>query len=117
LGKLPIQYADFAVWQREWLQGEVLEKQLSYWREQLGGDLPALELPTDRPRGARQTFRGAVAGLAISGTTSRRLKEISRESGATLFMTLLAAFDVLLWRYSQQDEILIGTPIANRNRT
>jgi amino acid adenylation domain-containing protein len=117
LGKLPIQYADFAVWQREWLQGEVLEKQLSYWREQLGGDLPALEFPTDRPRAARQTFRGAVEGLDLSGTTSRRLKEISRESGATLFMTLLAAFDVLLWRYSQQDEILIGTPIANRNRT
>ncbi len=117
LKELPIQYVDFAVWQREWLQGEVLEKQLSYWREQLGGDLPVLELPTDRPRPARQTFHGAVEGSDTSGESSRRLKEISREGGATLFMTLLAAFNVLLWRYSQQDEILVGTPIANRNRT
>ncbi len=116
LEELTIQYADFALWQREWLQGEVLEKQLGYWREQLGGELPVLELPTDRPRPARQTYRGAVAGLELSEAVSRRLQEISRESGATRFMTLLAAFNVLLWRYSQQSEILIGTPIANRNR-
>ncbi len=117
LRELPIQYADFAVWQREWLRGAVLEKQLGYWREQLGGELPVLELPTDRPRPARQTYCGAVEGLDISAAISGRLKEVGRESGATLFMTLLAAFNVLLWRYSGQDEILIGTPIANRNRT
>jgi amino acid adenylation domain-containing protein len=116
LVELGIQYADFAVWQREWLRGEVLEKQLGYWREQLGGELPVLELPTDRPRPARQSYRGAVEGLDLSEEVSRRLKEISREAGTTLFMTLLAIFNVLLWRYSRQDEIIIGTPIANRNR-
>ncbi len=116
LADLPIQYADFAVWQRDWLQGEVLEKQLGYWRQQLGGELPVLELPTDRPRPPRQSYRGAIEGLELSGEVRQRLKEIGRESGATLFMTLLAAFNVLLWRYSGQGEILIGTPIANRNR-
>ncbi len=116
LGDLPIQYADFAVWQREWLRGEVLEKQLGYWRQQLGGELPVLELPADRPRPARQSYRGAVEGLELSEAVRQRLHEIGRESGATLFMTLLAAFNVLLWRYSGQGEILIGTPIANRNR-
>ncbi len=116
LAELPIQYADFAVWQREWLRCEVLEKQLAYWREQLGGELPVLELPADRPRPARRSYSGAAANIEVSAVVSRRLKEIGREGGATLFMTLLAAFKVLLWRYSGQEEILVGTPIANRNR-
>ena len=117
LPELPIQYADFAVWQREWLQGEVLEKQLDYWREQLGGELPhELELPFDHPRPARQSFRGGAENNELNGEVSRRLKEIARESGATLFMTLMAAFNVLLWRYTGQDDLLVGTPIANRTR-
>jgi aspartate racemase len=116
LAELAIQYADFAVWQREWLRGEVLEEQLGYWREQLGGELPMLELPTDRPRPAMQSYRGAEEALEFSEEVSRRLQEVGRAAGATLFMTLLAAFNVLLWRYSRQDEIIIGTPIANRNR-
>ncbi len=116
LAELPIQYADFAVWQREWLRGAVQEKQLGYWREQLGGELPVLELPADRPRPARQRYRGAAANIEVSAELSGRLQELGREGGATLFMTLLAAFKVLLWRYSGQAEILVGTPIANRNR-
>src|SRR5215213_10270499 len=117
LPELPIQYADFAVWQREWLQGEVLEKQLAYWREQLGGELPTLELLTDRPRPAIQTYRGGVVDSDLRAEVGERLKQIGRESGATLFMTLMAAFNVLLWRYTQQEDILVGTPIANRNRS
>ena len=116
LPELGIQYADFAMWQREWLQGEVLEKQLTYWREQLGGELPVLELPIDRPRPPRQTYRGTLEGFELNEEVSRRLKEIGRANDATLFMTLLAAFNALLWRYTQQQEILVGTPIANRNR-
>jgi hypothetical protein len=116
LPELPIQYADFAVWQREWLQGEVLEKQLDYWREQLGGELPELELPFDRARPARQSYRGAVETFELSTEVARRLKELGRERGTTLFMTLVAAFNVLLWRYSRQHDLLVGTPIANRNR-
>ena len=117
LAELRIQYADFAVWQREWLQGEVLEKQLAYWREQLGGELPVLELLTDRPRPAIQTFRGGAVDLELSVAVRERLKQVGRESEATFFMTLMAGFNVLLWRYTQQPEILVGTPIANRNRT
>ncbi|HEX7334408.1 MAG TPA: amino acid adenylation domain-containing protein, partial [Pyrinomonadaceae bacterium] len=116
LPELPIQYADFAVWQREWLQGEVLEKQLDYWREQLGGELPVLELPFDRPRPPRQSHRGASERVEVSAEVSQRLNELARQHGATLFMTLLAAFNVLLWRYSGQEDLLVGTPIANRNR-
>jgi aspartate racemase len=116
LAELGIQYADFAVWQREWLQGEVLEKQLAYWRQQLGGELPVLELTTDRPRPPVQTYRGQVVGLDLSVEVRERLKQIGRESGATFFMTLMAGFNVLLWRYTNQQEILVGTPIANRNR-
>nr|QEO74680.1 condensation domain-containing protein [uncultured bacterium] len=116
LAELGIQYADFAVWQREWLQGEVLEKQLAYWREQLGGELPVLELITDRPRPPVQTYRGTAVDLELSPEVRERLKQVGRESEATLFMTLLAGFNVLLWRYTQQQEILVGSPIANRNR-
>ena len=117
LDELTLQYADFAVWQRGWLQGEVLEKQLAYWREQLGGELPVLDLWTDRPRPPMQTYRGSTVQLELSLEITERLKQISRESEATLFMTLLAGFNVLLWRYSRQKDILVGIPIANRNRT
>ncbi|HEX7334407.1 MAG TPA: amino acid adenylation domain-containing protein [Pyrinomonadaceae bacterium] len=117
LPQLPIQYADFAVWQREWLQGEVLEKQLDYWRKQLGGDVAhELELPFDHARPARQSFRGGAENNELNAAVSRRLKEIARGSGATLFMTLMAAFNVLLWRCTGQDDLLVGTPIANRTR-
>ena len=117
LDELTLQYADFAVWQREWLQGEVLEKQLSYWREQLGGELPVLDLLTDRPRPPMQTYRGSTVRLELSLEITERLKQICRESEATLFMTLIAGFNMLLWRYSRQNDILVGIPIANRNRT
>ncbi len=116
LPELPIQYADFAVWQREWMRGEMLDKQLEYWREELGGELPELELPMDHPRPARQSFRGAAEAIDYNGDLLPRLKEIGRERNATLFMTLLAAFDLLMWRYSGQADLLVGTPIANRNR-
>jgi amino acid adenylation domain-containing protein/FkbM family methyltransferase len=116
LVSLPIQYADFAVWQREWLQGEALDEQLDYWKRQLGGDLPALELPADKPRPAVQSFRGEHRFLQLSASLSEAIKELSRREGATLFMTLLAAFDLLLYRCTGQQDILIGTPSANRNR-
>ena len=116
LPELAIQYADFALWQREWLQGEVLEKQLEYWREQLGGALPDLELPADRARPARQSYSGAGQHVELGPEVIEPLKEIARERGSTLFMALLAAFNMLLWRYSGQADLLVGTPIANRNR-
>jgi non-ribosomal peptide synthetase component F len=105
------------VWQRDWLQGEVLERQLDYWREKLGGQLPELDLPTDHARPARQSYRGGAENIEIDADVSQRLKQIGKERGATLFMTLLSAFNVLLWRYSGQEDLLVGTPIANRNRT
>ena len=116
LPELAVQYADFAVWQREWLQGETLEQQLSYWREQLEGAPPVLELPTDRPRPAVQSYRGASHSFRVSAEVSAGLKALSRSEGATLFMTLLAAFKILLSRYSGQTDIVVGTPIAGRNR-
>ena len=115
LPELPIQYADFAVWQREWLQGEVLEKQLSYWKEQLAG-LSPLQLPTDHPRPAIQTFNGATQELRVSSETTKGLRGLCREGDVTLFMTFLAGFEVLLSRYSGQEDIVVGSPIANRNR-
>jgi len=116
LEELEVQYADFAAWQRGWLQGEVLEKQLSYWREQLGGPLPVLELPTDRPRPAVYSHRGGQFRFEVPKEVAVALRELSRAEGATLFMTLLAAFQTLLSRYSGQEEIVVGTDIANRNR-
>ncbi len=114
--ELPIQYVDYAVWQRKWLEGETLEKQLSYWREQLQ-DAPALlELPTDRPRPATQTFNGDSENWSLGPEMTSRLRDLSREEGTTLFMTLLAAFTTLLYRYSSQTDIVIGTEIANRMR-
>ena len=116
LPELEIQYADYAAWQREWLQGEVLAEQLSYWRRQLGGELPVLELPTDKPRPAVQSYRGARESMVLSEELTQQLKALSQREGCTLFMTLLAAFQVLLSRYSGQEDIVVGTPIAGRNR-
>jgi acyl carrier protein len=116
LPPLSVQYADFAVWQRKWLQGKVLETQLSYWKRQLDGTPTLLMLPTDRPRPSVQTFGGARQSLALSNTVTEALKELSRQEGVTLFMTLLAAFKTLLHHYTQQDDIPVGSPIANRNR-
>ena len=117
LPELPIQYADFADWQRQWLQGEVLETQLAYWKQLLLGAPPLLELPTDRSRPAVQGFRSAHRSLLLSRIVGDALKALSRHEGATLFMTLLAAFNILLNRYTSQDDLVVGTPIANRNHT
>ncbi|MEP0858565.1 amino acid adenylation domain-containing protein [Trichocoleus sp. DQ-U1] len=115
LPELPIQYADFAVWQRQYLQGEVLEKHLSYWKQQLSGNLP-LELPSDRPRSAVQSNRGAIHNFAFPKDLSDAIQAFNRREGATLFMTLSAAFKTLLYAYTGQQDILIGSPIANRDR-
>jgi amino acid adenylation domain-containing protein len=116
LKELPVQYADYAVWQREWLQGKVLETQLSYWRKQLE-NLPALSLTTDHPRPAKQSFRGARQPITLPESLTAAVNELRRREGVTQFMTLLAAFQVLLYRYSGQEDMVIGSPIANRNRT
>ena len=113
LAELEVQYGDYAVWQREWMRGEVLEEQLRYWRKQLGG-VGVLELPTDRPRPALQTNAGAIVPFVIREELSAGLKELSRREGVTLFMTLLGAFQVLLWRYSGERDIAVGAPIAGR---
>ena len=115
LPDLPIQYADYTLWQRRWLTGEVLEGQLGYWKDQLAG-LPALELPTDHPRPAVQTHRGARQEMVLPEALTEELKGLGRGEGATLFMVLLAAFQVLLSRYSEREDIAVGTPIAGRNQ-
>ncbi|HKG79910.1 MAG TPA: condensation domain-containing protein, partial [Pyrinomonadaceae bacterium] len=116
LPELPVQYADYAVWQRGWLQGEVLDQQLVYWRERLTGAALVLELPADRVRPAVQSYRGAAARFEVSREVSEGLKELSQREGVTLFMTLLAAFKVLLYRYTGQADIVVGSPIAGRTR-
>src|SRR6266567_3615594 len=113
LQELPIQYADYAIWQQEWLQGEVLERQLTYWKQQLDA-LPMLQLPLDHPRPAVQTFRGAAQIVILPKALTDKLKALSRREGVTLFMTLLAAFQTLLFRYTDQDDIVVGIPIAGR---
>ena len=115
LPELPIQYADYAVWQREWLQGENLENQLSYWRKQLDG-LVTLQLPTDRVHPAVRTYRGSSQAVHLSARLSEAIKTLSQREGGTLFMTLLAAFQVLLSRYCGQSDIAVGSPIAGRTR-
>ena len=110
-----LQYGDYAEWQREWLRGEVLEGEIQYWKRRLAG-APTLDLPTDRPHPTVQTFRGAARSALIPGAIAGSLRALSREEGATLFMTLLSAFQVLLHRYSGQEDICVGSPIANRNR-
>jgi amino acid adenylation domain-containing protein len=116
LPPLSLQYADFAHWQREWLQGEILQTQLNYWQQQLADVPPLLELPTDRSRPSIQSFRGRSEFLTINRHLTQKLKRLSQESGTTLFMTLLAAFTILLSRYSRQEDIVVGSAIANRNR-
>ncbi|MEW6736885.1 MAG: amino acid adenylation domain-containing protein, partial [Acidobacteriota bacterium] len=116
LPPLKIQYADFAYWQRQWLRGEVLQTQLSYWKRQLGSDLPVLQLPLDRPRTPLQNYQGAVKRFVLSKQLTEDLNVLSNQENVTLFMMLLAAFNVLLARYSNQNDISIGTPIAGRSR-
>ena len=117
LSALPIQYADYAAWQREWLQGDLLQKQLSYWKEKLAGELPVLDLPTDRPRPEVQTFRGAREWLVLSENLTASITTLGQREGVTLFITLLAAFNVLLCRYTGQEDVIVGSPIANRPQT
>jgi amino acid adenylation domain-containing protein len=116
LPSLPIQYADYSTWQREWLQGEVLERQLEYWRKQLAG-VKRWELPTDHPRPPVRSQRGATLEFTLSAETTAKLKDLSQRQGVTLFMTMLAAWEVLLYRYSGQQDLTVGTPIAGRTRT
>ncbi|MGZ7177564.1 amino acid adenylation domain-containing protein [Burkholderia gladioli] len=115
LPELPIQYADFASWQRGWLTGDTLQRQVGYWTRQLAGAPPLLALPTDRPRPPVQTHAGATRLFEIDAATVARLRELGSQAGATLFMTLSAAFSVLLGRYTGQRDVLFGTPIANRH--
>ena len=115
LPDLPIQYADYAIWQREYLQGEVLEAKLDYWKTKLA-DTATLQLPADHSRPAVQSSKGAIHSFHIDKKLSDKLHELGQERGATLYMTLLAAFNVLLYRYSGQQDICVGTPVAGRNQ-
>jgi thioesterase domain-containing protein len=117
LPDLPLQDADYAHWQRQWLQEQNLDGDLAYWRKQLGGSLPALELPTDRPRPLLQTFRGAMQSVVLPGSLTQALEALSRREGVTLFMTIVAAFQTLLYRYSGQDDILVGIDTGGRQHS
>ena len=112
-----LQYPDYALWRRQWLQGDILAEQTAYWRQQLGGELPVLQLPTDHPRPPVQTFRGAMQKLHVRKEVAEALKRLSQRQGVTLFMTLMAAFDALLYRYTGQDDLLVGCATAGRNRS
>jgi amino acid adenylation domain-containing protein len=116
LEELPIQYADYAVWQREWLSGEVLERQLAYWRRQLAGVPPALDLPTDHARPPVKTFKGATCSITLAEHLAEDLRALSRREGATLYMVLLASFQALLARYTGEEDIVVGAPVAGRSR-
>ncbi len=116
LPTLSVQYADYAVWQRKWLADELLEKQLNYWKKQLVNANPLLELPTNFPRPLVQTYCGATQSHALSSSLSRKINQLCQQEGATLYMGLLAAFQILLHRYTQQEDILVGSVIAGRNR-
>ncbi|MET0398462.1 MAG: condensation domain-containing protein, partial [Longimicrobiaceae bacterium] len=116
LPELPVQYADYAVWQREWLRGDVLEAQIAFWKERLAGAPPLLEIPTDRARAAGQSPRAESHQLTLSSGVSRPLRELSRRAGTTLFMTLLAGWQALLSRYAEQEDVVVGSPISGRNR-
>ena len=116
LPELPVQYVDYAAWQRRWLEHGALERQLAYWRHRLAGAPQRLALPTDRPRPAEQSLRGSDLGVRLDGDLHGRLSQCGRRHGASLFMTLLAGFQVLLARYSGQSDVLVGTPVANRDR-
>src|ERR1051326_556705 len=117
LPALPIQYADYAARQRDWLAGEFLQKQIASWKKQLTGDLPTLDLPPDRPRPNIQTFNGARKWLVLTEAQTAAINELARREGGTLFMTLLAAFKVLLNRYTDQEDIIVGAPIGARPLT
>jgi amino acid adenylation domain-containing protein len=116
LPELAVQYADYAVWQREQLVGEALDRQLAYWRERLSGAPELLELPADRPRPAVQTYRGASVPVELSPELLERLQALGRSEGATLYMTLLSAFQVLLGKYAGSEDVVVGSPIAGRTR-
>ena len=115
LPALPVQYADFAVWQRGWLSGAVLEGQLGYWRGQLAG-VPVLELPADRPRPAVRSTAGAEVGFVVPAGVAEGLRGVARECGVTMFMVVFAVFAVVLGRYCGVEDVVVGTPVANRNR-
>ena len=114
--ELAIQYGDFSIWQRKWLKGEILETQLNYWKSQLSDAVPLLELPTDFSRPAIQTYKGDYQPILLNRSLTAKLKRVSRQEGASLFMILLAAFQTLLYHYTGQEDIIVGSPIANRNR-
>jgi len=116
LPELPIQYKDFACWQQKRLDEPFLAEQLSYWRQQIAGDLPVFELPTDYPRSNKLTFRARYVSLRLPESLTRSIKGLSQQSGATLFMTLLTSFQVLLYRYTDQERLTVGVPVAGRNR-
>jgi non-ribosomal peptide synthetase component F len=116
LPELKIQYADYATWQRGYLQGEVLEEHLRYWKRRLGGELPVLNLAGDRPRPLVPSYRGAAKSIPLPPELYRPLKELSRREGVTLFMALLAVFKTLLYRYTGQANIIVGSAVLNRNR-
>ncbi|WP_245217839.1 non-ribosomal peptide synthase/polyketide synthase [Pseudomonas eucalypticola] len=113
---LPIQYADYAIWQRRWMEAGEQDRQLAYWKAQLGSDNPVLELPTDHPRPANQSYAGATLSIELNRELVRQLKQLAKQQGVTLFMVLLASFQALLHRYSGQNDVRVGVPIANRNR-
>ena len=116
LPELPIQYRDFLNWQQNWIDSEPTQSLLTYWKQKLQGELTVLNLPTDRPRLPVQTFKGAQAKLVLPPTLRKELKNLSRQQGVTLFMTLLTAFKILLYRYTGQTDIIVGSPIASRSR-
>jgi amino acid adenylation domain-containing protein len=116
LPDLPIQYADFAVWQRNYLQGDIFTRQLDYWKVQLANAPELLQLPTDYPRPPQESFQGARIPLEIDANLTQQLRQLSQKQGTTLYMILLAAFQVLMYRYSGQTDVVVGSPIANRNR-
>ncbi|HEU4767477.1 MAG TPA: condensation domain-containing protein, partial [Pyrinomonadaceae bacterium] len=114
LAELPVSYADYAVWQREWLSGERLEQELGYWRQQLAGELPVLKLPLAQVRASEARHRGGLVTVRVGADVTASLRELGRREGATLFMTLLAAWKVLLWRLSGERDVVVGTPVAGR---
>jgi amino acid adenylation domain-containing protein len=115
LPPLPVNYGDYCAWQQQWLEGPELEKQTAFWLQQMSGELPVLDLPIDAPRPASMTFAGATEAFQLSSELVGKLSEIGRRSGATLYMVLLAAFDVLLFRLSGQTDLIVGTPIRGRS--
>lgn len=116
LPEMPLQYADYAVWQSKYLQGEPLERLLSYWKQQLGGAPSTLDLPTDRPRPAVPGYSGAIVNFTISAALKDKVAHLARQTDTTPFMVLMAGFQALLARYTGQDDVVVGTPIANRTR-